>query len=186
MVEYHKFVQRTDDGTAQARESADESRAVTRFELPKAASVDQPGNRPPHDAVATRNTLETTIGLVLLAEESLAWHDIAYFPGGEVRAGIDLAVDDQACADACAQRDTNHVTDAATGAAPTLAEREEVDLVLHDDRQAERLFQVLAEWEIAPAEHGRKDDDAPGELHDRRHTNADAAHRDAEFSRLVE
>ena len=80
---------------------------------------------------------------------------VANFAARKVRAAEELVVEDQAGADAGAQRNTDQVALPLPCPAPALPKDEQVGLVLHQDGQAQHGFQVLLQREAAPSQSRR-------------------------------
>ena len=89
-----------------------------------------------------------------------AGHDphVADLGGDPEGAAVQLAVEDDAAADAGADGDQEEVVDVLAGAEGELAPRRGVGVVLHHDRQVDARLQLGLEVEVAPREVGGEQD----------------------------
>ena len=78
------------------------------------------------------------------------------------RAAVELAVEDDAAADAGADGDQQQVVDVVAGAELELAPRGGVGVVLDHDRQVDARLEVGLEVDVAPGEVGREQHDGAG------------------------
>jgi hypothetical protein len=100
------------------------------------------------------------------------------------RAAIWLAAEDEAAADARAERQHDHVRDTPPGARLPFADRRRVRVVVEADRQAAALAHPLPQRKVGERDvHGA--DDAPSHLIDRR-GDTEAEGDDAVLAELVD
>ena len=84
---------------------------------------------------------------------------LAGHPGAPVD---DFAIDDEAAADAGTEREQHHVFASARGAAPILAERPRIGVVLDDDAALQHALQMMPQRKISPRLHVRRRIDDAG------------------------
>jgi len=103
--------------------------------------------------------------------------DVAELAGAPAGAAVDLAVDDDPQADAAAHGDRDEVGDVVPAAVEALRHGEGVDVVVDEDRHAERVLELVAQREARPAEHGG--------VHASAHRDPGDAEADPEHDRAV-
>ena len=92
--------------------------------------------------------------------------DVAEVAGRALRAAVELAAADDARADAGGDLDEDEVVDVRVDRG-VLAERHDVDVVVDEDRAAERGRDVGRDVVAVPAGHDRRRGRAPGGVLDR-------------------
>ena len=90
---------------------------------------------------------------------------------------VNLSIHHQPAADAAAERDVEHRIEAHPRAAPRLAERRDVGVIVHPHRRTRSLAEPGTEWEIRPSFDLMRAGDASG-LPIHRPAKADARGRD--------
>src|SRR5262249_4786880 len=101
-------------------------------------------------------------------------NDMADFRAVAVFALQDGVVDDDAAADAGAEREHDHAASAAAGARPVLSVGRRVRVVLKGGRFVECILQMLADWHVLPGPQIRwVEDHAPRDVHGPRGGDAD-------------
>ena len=93
-----------------------------------------------------------------------------------VDAGVGLAIDDDARADAGAEEDADEMFGLRLQLRLEDAERVQLAVVLHEHRHVEQLLQGFLERKIFPAQIGREDDAALLRVHRAGRANADPDH----------
>ena len=95
-------------------------------------------------------------------------------PCGAVSPAVELAVQHETRTQARTHREERKVLDAACGTAPLLAERGEVDVVVHRDPQAEPIRHLVAKRASLERREVREPDDAGRCIDDAGNTDDDA------------
>ncbi len=111
---------------------------------------------------------------------------MAELAGGAARTPVQLAVRDDAAADAGAQGEHDHLARAAAGAVAKLGEAGHVGVVVDHDRHAVALAEQIAQGHVAQRQVGRQHDAAGAKVDHRRRADAERVDRAVLGHGLVE
>ena len=139
----------------------DRATLVERDTQPRGAAVDGRGRARPAEGRAAGQRLEAAeIAAAADDRRVIDDLDVADVAGTALGAAVEVAVRDDAGPDAGADLDDHHVVVAGRHAGAPLAERQQVDVVVHPDRRAVPRGEPFPDRVAVPAGHDRRRDRA--------------------------